>query len=117
MYTTALVAQQGEQTSCLYFAGRAHAGENLEALLTQREADRGKPVVMSDALAAHMADEAALMRCHCVAHGRRKCSELEDAFPAECTVVIEALKDVLDHEEEARVQQRSAEARLTYHQQ
>src|SRR4029434_747838 len=33
MYTTALVAQQGARTICLYFAGRAHAGENLEALL------------------------------------------------------------------------------------
>src|SRR5215467_7742490 len=31
MYTTALVAQQGAQTICLYFAGRAHAGENLKA--------------------------------------------------------------------------------------
>jgi hypothetical protein len=45
MYTTALVAQQGAQTICLYFAGRAHAGENLEALLTHREIDRGKPLV------------------------------------------------------------------------
>ena len=26
MYTTGLVVQQGEQTICLYFAGRAHAG-------------------------------------------------------------------------------------------
>jgi transposase len=49
MYTTALVVQQSAQTICLYFAGRAHAGENLEALLTRREADRGKPIVMSDA--------------------------------------------------------------------
>ena len=32
MYTTALVAKQGAQTICLYFAGRAYAGENLEAL-------------------------------------------------------------------------------------
>ena len=54
MYTTALVAQVGEQTICLYFSGRAHAGENLEALLTQREADRGKPLVMSDALVGAM---------------------------------------------------------------
>src|SRR5262245_6430486 len=63
MYTTALVAQQGAQTICLYFAGRAHAGENLEALLTHREADRGKPLVMSDALAHNnTADEGALIR-------------------------------------------------------
>jgi hypothetical protein len=65
MYTTALVVQQSAQTICLYFAGRAHAGENLEALLTRREADRGKPIVMSDALVANDADEAALIRCHC----------------------------------------------------
>jgi hypothetical protein len=117
MYTTALVAQQGTQTICLYFAGRAHAGENLEALLTHREADRGKPLVMSDALASNAADEGALIRCHCLAHGRRKFSELEEVFPTECAVVIEALKQVFDHEEEARVQQMSAEARLGYHQQ
>jgi transposase len=116
MYTTALVVQQGAQTICLYFAGRAHAGENLEALLTHREADRGKPIVMSDALAANTADEAALIRCHCLAHGRRKFSELEEVFPEECAVVIEALKQVFDHEEEVRVQQMNATERLAYHQ-
>src|SRR4029453_1104124 len=117
MHTTALVAQHGVQTICLYFAGRAHAGENLEALLTKREADRGKPLVMSDALASNTAEEGALIRRHCLAHGRRKFTELEEVFPDECTVVIEALKQVFDHEEEARVQQMSAEARLGYHQQ
>src|SRR5215468_2660000 len=118
MYTTALVVQQGAQTICLYFAGRAHAGENLEALLTHREADRGKPLVMSDALANNnTADEAALIRCHCLAHGRRKFTELEEVFPAECALVIEALKQVFDHEEEARVQPMNAEVRLKYHQQ
>jgi transposase len=116
MYTTALVAQQGARTICLYFAGRAHAGENLEALLTHREADRDKPLVMSDALAANTADEAALIRCHCLAHGRRKFSELEEIWPEECAVVIEALKQVFDHEEEARVQQMNATERLAYHQ-
>src|SRR5262252_7280734 len=118
MYTTALVAQPGAQTICLYFAGRAHAGENLEALLTHREADRGKPLVMSDALANNnTADEGALIRCHCLAHGRRKFTELEEVFPDECALVLEALKQVFDHEEEARIQQMSAEVRLKYHQQ
>jgi hypothetical protein len=49
MSTTALVVKVGEQTICLYDSGRAHAGENLAALLTQRTADQGKPLVMSDA--------------------------------------------------------------------
>jgi transposase len=116
MYTTALVVQQNARTICLYFAGRAHAGENLEALLAHREADRGKPLVMSDALAANTADEAALIRCHCLAHGWRKFRELEEVFPEECAVVIEALKQVFDHDEAARVQQMSPQTRLAYHQ-
>jgi hypothetical protein len=33
MFTTALVVKVGEQTICLYDSGRAHAGENLAALL------------------------------------------------------------------------------------
>jgi hypothetical protein len=116
MYTTGLVVQQGEHTICLYMAGRAHAGENLEALLTQRDAGRDKPLVMSDALGSNAADEAALIRCHCLAHGRRKFSELEETFPAECTVVIAALKQVFDHDEEARLQQLTPTERLAYHQ-
>jgi hypothetical protein len=108
MYTTALVVQQSAQTICLYFAGRAHAGENLEALLTHREAGRDKPLVMSDALASNSADEGALIRCHCLAHGRRKFTELEEVFPDECAVVIEALRQVFDHEEECALPERFA---------
>lgn len=116
MYTTALVVQVGERTICLYYCGRSHAGENLEALLTKREADRGTPLVMSDALASNEADEQALIRCHCLAHGRRKFSELEDVFPQECAVVLDVLTQVFDHNEEARAQQLSAQERLAYHQ-
>ena len=116
MYTTALVVKVGEHTIYLYYSGRAHAGENLEALLTKREATQEKPLVMSDALPSNDADETTLIRCHCLAHGRRKFSEIEDVFPGECQVVLESLKQVFDHDEEARVTQMSAEERLAYHQ-
>ncbi len=56
------------------------------------------------------------MRCHCLAHGRRQCSDLADVFPKECQVVIEALKQVFDHDDEARDQQMSPAKRLAYHQ-
>ena len=111
MYTTALVVKVGEQTIYLYYAGRSHAGENLKALLAQREADRGTPLVMSDALSSNEAHDTSLIRCHCLAHGRRKFSALEETFPAECTVVIDALRQVFDHEDEARGQQMGAEER------
>jgi len=114
MYTTALVVRYGEQTIYVYYSGRSHAGENLKALLTKREAARDKPLVMSDALSSNAADETTLIRCHCLAHGRRKFSELEDVFPDECQVVIESLKQVFDHDEEARVKQMSTEERFAY---
>jgi len=116
MFTTALVVQVGERTICLYYSGRSHAGENLKALLEQRQAGLDKPLVMSDALSRNEADEDGLIRCHCLAHGRRQFSDLEDVFPKECQVVIQALKQVFDHDEQARDEQMSPEARLAYHQ-
>lgn len=71
---------------------------------------------MSDALKTNEADETALIRCHCLAHGRRKFSELEDVFPLECHVVIEALKQVFEHDAQARQEQMPPAARLAYHQ-
>jgi hypothetical protein len=116
MQTTALIGQVGAQRICLYYTGRRHAGENLEALLTQREPGRDKPLVMSDALTSNNAEETRLIRCHCLAHGRRKFSELDEDFPAESAVVVEALQAVYDHDEKAREEQMSAQERLAYHQ-
>jgi transposase len=116
MYTTGLVVEVGAQTICLYYAGRQHAGENLATLLRKREPQRAKPLVMSDALASNAADERALIRCHCLAHGQRKFRELEEVFSQESEVVTHALKQVFEHEEKAREQQLNAEDRLAYHQ-
>jgi hypothetical protein len=116
MQTTALIVQVGARRICLYYTGRRHAGENLEGLLTQREPGRDKPLVMSDALPSNNAEETHLIRCHCLAHGRRKFSELDEDFPVESAVVVEALKSVYEHDEAAREQQLSAQERLAYHQ-
>jgi len=70
MHTTALVVKVGEHTAILYYSSRRHAGENLQGLLDKREAGLDKPLAMSDALASNeVANAAALIRCHCLAHG------------------------------------------------
>jgi transposase len=116
MQTTALMVQVGERRICLYYTGRRHAGENLAALLRKREPDRDKPLVRSDALGRNNAEADALIRCHCLAHGRRKFSELDEAFPVESAVVVSALKDVFDHDEYTRAEQMTTQERLVYHQ-
>ena len=116
MQTTALIVQVGDRRICLYYTGRRHAGENLEALLTKREPGRDKPLVMSDALSSNNAEEANLIRCHSLAHGRRQFSDLAEDFPAESAVVVNALKLIYDHDDEAREQGLNAQERLAYHQ-
>jgi transposase len=117
MHTTALVVKVGEHTAILYYSSRRHAGENLQGLLEKREAGRDKPLVMSDALASNaVADEGAVIRCHCLAHGRRTFSDLEAVFPQECQGVLEVISQVFDHDEQARKEELSPEARLAYHQ-
>lgn len=117
MHTTALVVKIGEHTAILYYSSRRHAGENLQGLLDQREAGLAKPLAMSDALSSNeVADESRLIRCHCLAHGRRKFSDLADVFPQECQVVLAVVKQVFDHDEQARDAQFSPSERLAYHQ-
>jgi len=116
MQSTVLVVKTGAHTICLYFSGRDHAGENLQKLLEQRQAGLDKPIVMSDALSRNEAREALLTRCHCLYHGRRQFSDIEETFPEACDVVIRALKDVFDHEEAAQKAQMSDAERLAHHQ-
>ena len=116
MFSTALVIRVGERMIFLYYSGRSHAGENLAALFAHREADQAPPIVMSDALSRHEVDEAVVIRCHCLAHGRRQCSDIAEVFPSACQRVLDVLKQVFDHDEETRDQQMSPPARLAYHQ-
>jgi hypothetical protein len=113
MHTTALAVQGGEHPALLYSSSRWHAGENLHGLLDKRQAGLAKPLAMSDALSRHeVADESMLLRCHCLAHGRRKFSDLADGFPHACQGVLEVIRQGFDHDEQARQEQLSPEARL-----
>jgi transposase len=67
-------------------------------------------------LSSNNAEAAHLIRGHCLAHGRRKFSELAEVFPGESVSVVAALKVVAAPEEEARDKQVSAPERLADHQ-
>lgn len=117
MFTTGLVVQVEKRVICLYRSGRAHAGDNLTELLARREPRLEKPIVMSDALAANQRDDdETLIRCHCLAHGRRQFTDLEEVFPAEARQVITVLDQVFEHETVTRNQAMTPTERLAYHQ-
>ena len=117
MYTTGLVAQKEGHEIWLYFSGRANAGENAGALVQQREPEAGPLILMSDALSANRLEPAPpveVIVCFCLAHGLRKFSDLEEAFPQPCAHVLGILDQVFEHDQASRPL--TAEDRLVYHQ-
>lgn len=113
--TSGIVVKAGERKIALYLSGRHHAGENLAELLKKRSAELGRPIQMSDALAANTSVEKNVLSGHCLAHARRKVFDLLDAYPAECELVLEAVGKVYGHETETAGL--SKDERLAYHQQ
>ncbi len=112
--TSGIVVKTSERQIALYFSGRHHAGENLAELLKKRSAELGRPIQMSDALAANTSVEKNVISGHCLAHARRKVFELLGDYPSECEVVLEAVGKVYEHE--AGTVGMSQEQRLAWHQ-
>jgi hypothetical protein len=112
--TSSIVIKVGERKIAFYLSGRRHAGENLAQLLTKREAGLEKPFQMSDALSANTSVEKEVISGYCLVHARRKVYELREDYPAQCSVVLDAVSKVYGYEAETAAL--SAQERLAYHQ-
>ncbi|MEJ2389731.1 MAG: transposase, partial [Chromatiaceae bacterium] len=117
MYTTVL-RFEGEQSICLYFTGRQHAGENLDDILALRDPSLPPIQWMSDALAANTpkAHKERVLDLSCLVHGRRQFVDIEEFFPSECARVIDAIATIYQHEAHCKDQQLTPAQRLAYHQ-
>ncbi len=113
--TSGIVVKAGGRRIALYQSGRRHAGENLAELLTRRKHELGRPIQMSDALAANTSVEKEVIISFCLAHARRKVFELRENYPSECAVVLDAVGKVYQNEAEAQSAGLSQEQRLAYH--
>jgi hypothetical protein len=117
MYTTVL-RFEGEQSICLYFTGRQHAGENLDDILALRDPTLPPIQWMSDGLAANTPKEHKnqAVDLSCLVHGRRQFVEIDEFFPSECARVIDAIATIYQHEAHCKEQQLTPAQRLAYHQ-
>jgi transposase len=115
-FTSGIVAtRDGREIAC-FFTGRQHAGENLADVLRQRAATRGPPIQMCDALARNAPAPFQVILANCLAHARRQFVEIAPAFPAECRVVLEILRQVYRHDAAAKAEGLTPAARLAVHQ-
>ncbi len=117
MYTTVL-RFEGDDSICLYFTGRRHAGENLDAILAHRDPSLPPIQWMSDGLAANTPKQHKdrALDLNCMTHGRRQFIDIDEFFPSECARVIDAIAEIYKHEAHCKEQQLTPAQRLTYHQ-
>ena len=117
VFTTGIIAQRQERTFALFFSGGQHAGENLQALLDRRSPDLATPIQMCDGLSRNRPATAATNMANCNSHGRRGFVTVADAFPAECTHVLETMREVYKYDEQTRREAMSDQQRRLFHQQ
>jgi transposase len=115
-FTSGIIAIEGDRRIALFFTGVKHAGENLESVLKERSQDLGPPIQMSDGLSWNTCGEFETIVANCLFHARRRFVDVFSDFPDEVRHLLETLKAVYKHDDEAKKQELSDEQRLAYHQ-
>lgn len=116
IFTSGIVSTKEGREIALFFTGRQYAGENLNAVLKQRDSDLGPPIQMCDGLLSrNLPKEFEVILSNCNAHARRGFCEVASRFPDECRFVLETLRDVYRNDDLTKKQCMSAEERLAFH--
>jgi hypothetical protein len=115
VFTSGIVSETGGIRIVLFFTGRKHAGENLAAVLAERERELQAPIQMCDALACNVPKELQTILCNCMSHSRRQYVDVVADFPEECRFVLETLSEVFKNDATARREGMSPQERLELH--
>ena len=117
VYTTGILSlAEGRPTIALFFTGPHHSGENLRALLANRQDELPLPIQMCDGLSRNMPEDLRVILANCLTHGRRKFVDVVNAFSSEVEYVLECLKKVYKTDAQAKREELSPDQRLRLHQ-
>lgn len=116
VFTSGIVSINEGHRIALFFTGHQHAGENLADVLQHRALELAPPIQMCDALSRNMSEDFKAIVANCLAHGRRKFTDVIENFPSQCRHVLEQLAEVYKNDELARQRNLSDPDRLIYHQ-
>lgn len=116
IFTSGILAKVGSTQIVLFFTGHRNAGENLEALFTERDQALKIPIQMSDASTMNTPGKRQTESSACLTHCRRYFVKSYRSAKVQVTYVIRKLKEVYRTESEAKKLKLSAEERLKLHQ-
>jgi hypothetical protein len=117
VFTTGIVAKDGDREIALYFTGPRYAGENVAELLKRRSPDLPPPVLMCDGLITrNLPKNMRYVLSQCNVHSRRNFVDVAPNFPEEAAFVLETLAAVYAVDEAAKEHHLSDAGRLMLHQ-
>jgi len=116
MFTSAILSEVNSGKIALFFTGRNHAGENLAAVLAERQSGLDPPIQMCDALSRNLPKDFTTLLANCLSHARRNFVDILAGFPDQCQFVIETLGKVYHNDKATKDREMSPEDRLDYHQ-
>ena len=116
LFTTGVVSKREAHLIALFFTGRNHAGENLEAVLARRPKALSAPIQMCDGLSRNLPGELKTILANCLSHGRRRFVDVAENFPEEVRYVLESLAQIYENDAVARREKFSPQQRLKFHQ-
>ncbi len=116
LFTSGIISKRGAHLIALFFTGRHHAGENLQAVLEKRAEALSAPIHMCDALSRNYPSELATILANCLSHGRRRFVDVAQNFPEQVRYVLEILAQVYKTDAQARKDKLSPHDRLLLHQ-
>jgi transposase len=116
IFTTNIVSRMEGRKIVLFLTGRRHAGENMERILSLRDARLEDVLQMCDGLDRNCPENIAVVLCNCLVHGRRQFVDIIVDFPEQVQRVLQDIKKVYKHEETAQKEGMTPEQRLSYHQ-
>ena len=117
LFTSGIISKCRGHLIALFFTGRHHAGENLQAVLDKRSKELSAPIQMCDALSRNLPGEFETILANCLSHGRRRFVDVVESFPEEVRYVLEILAKVYKNDAVARREKLSPQDRLIFHQQ
>lgn len=114
VYTSGLIAETDDKKIVLFNTNIGHAGEFIDEILKNRNANAPPPVIMSDAISWNK--PTVIKTYHlslCNAHARREFYDLYEHFPKKVEWLLEKYGIIWDNEDKCKAI--SPEDRLVYH--
>jgi len=115
VYTSGMIAEIEGKKVVLFNTNIGHAGEFIDYILRNRNANAPPPLIMSDAISWNR--PSVLQDYHlslCNAHARRQFYDLYEHFPAKVEWVLQRYYKIWDNDD--KCEKKSPEERLAYHQ-